>query len=76
MLAEVGEAIIDYLKYSRKRSDSDRIFIYARAPFFPMENSAVSAAISQVVEACGVNLALSHCELNGFSLSWMVSSYL
>src|SRR5665213_454761 len=55
LLAAVGEAIIDYLKYSRKRSDSDRIFLYTRAPFSPMENCAVSAAISQVIEACGVN---------------------
>jgi site-specific recombinase XerD len=55
LLAEVGEAIIDYLKYSRKRSDSDRVFLYTRAPFSPMENCAVSAAISQIIETCGVN---------------------
>ena len=36
LLMEVGEAIIDYLKYGRRSSESDRIFLYTRAPFSPL----------------------------------------
>jgi integrase len=56
LLAEVGEAIIDYLKYGRKSSQSDRIFLYTRAPFSPMENGAVSSAIQRVIETSGVEI--------------------
>jgi len=33
LLSGVGESIIDYLKYGRKNSDSQRLFLYARARF-------------------------------------------
>jgi site-specific recombinase XerD len=55
LLASVGEALIDYLKYARKRSESDRIFLYTRAPFSPMQGSAVSSAIRRVIDASGVD---------------------
>ncbi|MEO6548194.1 MAG: site-specific integrase [Ferruginibacter sp.] len=55
LLAEVGEAIIDYLKYGRSKSESDRVFLYTRAPFSPMENLAVSSAIRAIICASGVN---------------------
>ena len=32
LLVDVGEAIIDYLKYGRKKSESPRVFLYTRAP--------------------------------------------
>lgn len=55
LLATVGEALIDYLKYGRKRSESERIFLYTRAPFSAMNNDAVSSAIGRVIEASGVD---------------------
>lgn len=55
LLAEVGEALIDYLKYGRRYSKSERIFLYARAPFSPMENLAVSSALGRIIGASGVD---------------------
>ena len=55
LLATVGEALIDYLKYGRKHSQSDRIFLYTRAPFSPMRNQAVSSAIGRVISSSGVD---------------------
>jgi len=55
LLVDVGEAIIDYLKYGRKRSESPKIFLYTRAPFTAMTNAAVAGALGRIVDASGVN---------------------
>lgn len=55
LLVDVGEAIIDYLKYGRKRSESPRIFLYTRAPFTAMTNSAVAGTVGRTVDASGVD---------------------
>ena len=55
LLVEVGEAIIDYLKYGRKRSESSKIFLYTRAPFTAMTNSAVSCTLNRIIDASGVD---------------------
>ena len=55
LLVDVGEAIIDYLKYGRKRSESPRIFLYTRAPFTAMTNAAVAGALGRTVDASGVD---------------------
>jgi len=57
LLVDVGEAIIDYLKYGRKKSESPRIFLYTRAPFTAMTNGAVSGALGYTVDASGVDTA-------------------
>lgn len=57
LLATVGEALIDYLKYGRKHSPSEKIFLYTRAPFSSMSNNAVSNAIGRVIKASGVDIA-------------------
>lgn len=57
LLVDVGEAIIDYLKYGRKKSDSPRIFLYTRAPFTSMTNSAVAGALGRTIDASGVETA-------------------
>lgn len=54
LLAEVGESIIDYLKYGRKSSDSQRLFLYTRAPFTPMSGAAVANTISHIINTSGV----------------------
>lgn len=54
LLVDVGEAIIDYLKYGRKRSDSPKIFLYTRAPFTAMTNAAVAGALGHIVDTSGV----------------------
>ena len=55
LLVDVGEAIIDYLKYGRKRSESPKIFLYTRAPFTAMTNAAVAGALGRTVDASGVD---------------------
>ena len=55
LLIDVGEAIIDYLKYGRKKSESQRVFLYTRAPFTDMTNSAVAGALGRIIDASGVN---------------------
>ena len=57
LLVDVGEAIIDYLKYGRKKSESPRIFLYTRAPFTAMTNAAVAGALGRTVDESGVDTA-------------------
>lgn len=55
LLIDVGEAMIDYLKYGRKRSESPRIFLYTRAPFTAMTNASVAGTLGRIVDASGVD---------------------
>jgi site-specific recombinase XerD len=57
LLVEIGEAIIDYLKYGCKKSESPRIFLYTRAPFTAMTNAAVAGTLGRTVDASGVDTA-------------------
>lgn len=57
LLVDVGEAIIDYLKYGRKKSESPRVFLYTRAPFTAMTNAAVASALGRTVDESGVDTA-------------------
>ena len=56
LLAAVGEALIDYLKYGRKQSESDKVFLFTRTPFSPMTNSSVSLAFGRMIEASRVDV--------------------
>lgn len=56
LLTAVGEALIDYLKYGRKHSESDKVFLFTRAPFSPMTNSSVSLAFGRIIEASRVDV--------------------
>lgn len=55
LLAEVGEALIDYLKYGRKHSESEKVFLYTRAPYSSMRDKAVSSAIAKTIQTSGVS---------------------
>jgi len=55
LLADVGEAIIDYLKYGRRESVSSYIFLYTRAPFSAMTNDAVAGTLGRIIESSGVD---------------------
>jgi len=54
LLTEIGDAIINYLKFGRARSDSRNVFLSARAPYRSMTGVAVSTAVSQIIDASGV----------------------
>jgi site-specific recombinase XerD len=49
LLNDVGNAIIDYLKYGRFKSESQNVFISSRAPYIPANTSIVCSAIREVI---------------------------
>ena len=55
LLSDVGEAIIDYLRYGRKESVSSNIFLYTRAPFTSMTNAAVAGTLGRIIASSGVD---------------------
>jgi site-specific recombinase XerD len=56
LLSDVGNAIIDYLKHGRFRSESQHVFISSRAPYIPANKSIVCAAIDEVIKKSKVNI--------------------
>lgn len=55
LLSDVGNAIIDYLKYGRFKSDSQHVFISSRAPYIPANKNIVCSAIQEVIKNSKVN---------------------
>jgi len=49
LLNEVGNAIIDYLKYGRFHTESQHVFISSRAPYIPANKNIVCSAIQEVI---------------------------
>ncbi len=60
LLSDVGNAIIDYLKYGRFNSESQNVFISSRAPYVHATNSIVSSAIRQVISESKVQIDGRH----------------
>ena len=56
LLTEVGEAIINYLKYGRPVSDSQHIFLSASAPYRPINRMIINGAISRTIKSSGISL--------------------
>ena len=52
---EVGESIIDYLKYSRPKIDLPYIFITAHAPYKELTSNGMGKAIGDYFRIAGVN---------------------
>ena len=57
LLAEVGEAVVNYLQYARPVSDFQEVFLSARPPYRPMTRSSINGAISQIMRASGVDIS-------------------
>lgn len=55
LLIEVGNAIVDYLKYGRPSIDSRHIFISANAPYRPVTKFGIGDAIRRIINASGVS---------------------
>jgi len=49
LLSDVGNAIIDYLRYGRFKSESQQVFISSRAPYIPASKSTVCSAIQEII---------------------------
>lgn len=54
LLREVGNAIINYLQYGRRKSDSPYIFLLQRPPYTAITSVAVSSVIRQIIIKSGV----------------------
>ncbi|MFO8055617.1 MAG: site-specific integrase [Bacteroidales bacterium] len=54
LLPEIGNALIDYLKYSRPVSDDPHVFLVARSPFNPMCRSGVGAVVQNAFSTASI----------------------
>lgn len=56
LLNDVGEAIINYLKYGRpiSASGSSQIFLSARSPYMELTNSCLNGIITRMIKTSGV----------------------
>ena len=55
LLAEVGNAIVDYLKYSRPKSDEPFLFLCARSPFNSIHTPVVTKIVENMFVKTGIN---------------------
>lgn len=60
LLADIGEAIIDYIKYSRPVSDSQHIFLSIVSPYRPVTGLTVSCAVERIIQASGIDINNRH----------------
>ena len=56
LLTDVGEAIINYLKYGRPLSELQQVFLTATAPYGSVNRLVINGAISRIIRASGVNI--------------------
>ena len=54
LLKVVGEAIVDYIRYSRPKSDSKYIFLSGRAPYQDIGASSIGYIINEIIRKAGV----------------------
>jgi site-specific recombinase XerD len=60
LLAEVGEAIIEYLKYGRPISDEPYVFLSAGSPFGRMHTPGITSLVNRAFIRSGVNIEHRH----------------
>lgn len=60
LLTDVGNAIIDYLKYGRVESGSNHIFLSTRAPYINACGSIVCNVINKIISEAGVSIKHRH----------------
>ncbi len=56
LLPEVGEAIVNYLRYSRPISKLPNVFLSACAPYRPMNRLGLNGVVLRIMRSSGVNL--------------------
>jgi site-specific recombinase XerD len=56
LLADVGDAIINYLKYGRPISQSKHVFLSAFAPYRPINRLIINGAISRIIKSSKVDI--------------------
>lgn len=60
LLPIVGNAIIDYLRYGRRKSSSEKVFLSCRPPYLPITSGAVNQAVSKAFKISGVEIDKRH----------------
>lgn len=60
LLTDVGNAIVEYIKYGRPISNSKRIFFTGTAPFIEASPKVVSGAINVLISNTGITLGNRH----------------
>jgi len=55
LLAEVGNAMIEYLKYGRPKSEEPFFFLCARSPFNPISSSVIRQIVDHHFAKTGIN---------------------
>ena len=60
LLADVGNAIIDYLRHGRPKSDSQNVFLSGNAPYVAVTKGVVCAAINEIILRSGVDTSGKH----------------
>jgi len=60
LLADVGNAIIDYLQHGRPQSDLQNVFLSSRAPYVAATSDMVCSAINETVCKSGVDVIGKH----------------
>lgn len=56
ILPEVGNAIIDYLKYGRQKSDEHYVFLSCHSPYNPIHNFSITGIICSCLVKAGINI--------------------
>ena len=60
LLADVGNAIIEYLRYGRKKSDEEVVFLSCHPPFERLCGSTIGCIISKIICKSGVEINGRH----------------
>lgn len=60
LLADVGNAIIGYLRHGRPKSDSQNVFLSGNAPYVAATKNMVCAAINGIILRSGVDTSGKH----------------
>lgn len=60
LLADVGNAMIDYLQHGRPKSTLQSVFLSGRAPYVTATNLMVCAAINTIICRSGIDITGKH----------------
>jgi site-specific recombinase XerD len=56
ILPEIGNAIIDYLKFGRPKSKESFVFLLSRSPFNPISNCSITGIVHSYFVKSGINI--------------------
>lgn len=60
LLADVGNAIVDYLRHGRPKSSLQNVFISSRAPYVAATKEMVCSAINEIICTSGIDIVGKH----------------